>query len=360
MTITRWRVLVLVLVLSLTISLIPLQTAYAAGIIETKLNWRTDRDIKRFKNIGTNEVMELLAIKPGMTVLDIGTGTSQFVYEFANKLKGTGKVFATDVDSTCIAYIKEEAGKRGLSNLYPVLVKREGLDDFYGKHKYDLITLFHVFKTYEGRVDYLKKMRGFLSEEGRLILIFYKKFPPFSLNDFTGDFKGLARELSLEPVDSPFYKSLRQSTRRLIKQNSGAEPDEYLKQAIVEDFNRILADNHFGSNFIKNSAFKKELAFSPEERTFADWSLLSVIYKNIFSRKLLRAEELQYIAQINKLLIIQKFRPYLHKDKMFTSENAGKIKVNVEKAGYKLQKEYNNAIPFEDILVFTADKSAGK
>jgi cyclopropane fatty-acyl-phospholipid synthase-like methyltransferase len=94
--------------------------------------------------LATDKFLELLTIRPGMTILDIGTRTGQFAYFFAERLAGTGKVYATDIDEGCIRYVEEEAKRRGLDNLFPVLVKPEGVDEFYGRHRYDLIAFFHV------------------------------------------------------------------------------------------------------------------------------------------------------------------------------------------------------------------------
>jgi len=57
--------------------------------------------------VATDNVMDLPAIRPGVTILDIGAGTGQFAYEFAGRLKGTGRVFAADINESCIDYIPQ-------------------------------------------------------------------------------------------------------------------------------------------------------------------------------------------------------------------------------------------------------------
>ena len=357
---TRLQKYVFTCILLFVFALLQRQTINADGIIETKLRLRVEKDIKGLKLTARDKFMEVLAIKPGMTILDIGTGTGQFAFEFARILSGTGKVFATDIDTSCINYVKEEAARRGLANLHPILVKKQGVDEFYSKNKYDLITLIHVSIMHKPDLEYFREMRGFLEKDGRLIVVFHKTSPPFSPGDFTGDFKGLIRELSLEPDDSPFYKSLREPTKKLLRQNSKPEADEKLKSALIEDFNQILSDNRFGMHFVNGKVFKKGLVFYPDERDFADSLLLSMIYKNNFSRNKnnLHAEEIKDVARLNKLLILQKFRRYLHGNRMFTSMQSAKIRYTFEKAGYELLEEHADVIPFEDILVFKATGNA--
>lgn len=327
---------------------------------------RVERDIRRFGFAGTENVMGLLGIRPGMTILDIGAGTGQFAYEFSRRLNGTGKVYATDTQAECIDYIKKEAGRRGLSNLHPVLVRKDGVDEFYGRHRYDLITVFHVFMPYEDRVDYFRELNGFLAEDGRLILILYQSPAPYSPADFTGNFRGLIKELSLESSDSPYYRSLRDATRKRIRDNPDGESSVDLRRALVEDFNAILSDTAFFSRFLDGSVFRKDIGFSPEERVFADWLLLS--FKDT-DRKVLNTDiktsgiagandintaQMNRLRAMNKLLITQKFRRFLKRDGAFVSGLTPPIRAVFEKAGYRLEREYPDVIPFEDIVVFAA------
>lgn len=318
--------------------------------------WRIERDIQRFKLVATDNVMKLLSIRPGMTILDIGAGTGQFSYEFARRLDGTGKVYATDTNDFCIDYMSEEADRRGLKNLQPVLVKRDGVDGFYGKHRYDLVAMFHLSLVNADQVDYFRELRGFLAEDGRLVLILYKIPTPFSPYDFTGDFPGLIRELSLEPPESPYYKILKGSTRKLITDNPGAEPSEALKNAIVEDFKEALVDPGFSAHFFKGSVFRKEAAFSPAEERYADWLLLPFHDNSALKRRIKpgNASGAGRVKTINKLLLMQRFRKYLKSDGLFRSGFPSPVRAALEKAGYRVDREYPDLIPFEDMIVLSA------
>ena len=84
-------------------------------------------------------IIDTLRIKPGMDILDIGAGTGVFSFRFAEVLDNTGKVFATDISEEMIAFIKEKAAKFGYKNIYPVLVRSEGVDSFYKERSFDII-----------------------------------------------------------------------------------------------------------------------------------------------------------------------------------------------------------------------------
>jgi SAM-dependent methyltransferase len=320
------------------------------------ISLRIERDTQRFRFVATDITMELLDIKAGMTILDIGAGTGQFAFEFSRRLGGTGKVYATDTQTKYIDYIKKEADRRGLGNLYPVLVKKDGFDDFYGKHRYDLITLFHVSMPYEDRVDYFRKLRGCLTEGGRIILIMEKNPAPFTPSSFTGDIRGLIREWSLEPDDSPLIVNLKDSTKQLLRENSDVELSGTVRDGIVADFNKMLSDTRFCLHFLDGWQFGKDVSFSPEERVFADWLLLSFGGRNVFGRDIakLGPRGVKKIAQINKMLIMQRFRKYLQAEGLFVSGLTPQVKAVFEKAGYRLEHVYTDVIPFEDIIVYLA------
>jgi len=325
--------------------------------------WRIERDTRRFQAVATDNVMKLLEIRTGMTVLDIGAGTGQFAYEFARRLNGTGKVYATDWNEHCVEFIRKEAGRRGLTNLHPVLVGKDGIDPFYGKQTYDLITVFHMLMTYEDQIDYFRELRGFLKEGGRLILILYKIPTPFSSGDFTGDFAGLARELSLEPAGSPYYRILKDSTRKGIREHLEAEPSGELRGVIIGEFNEMLSDARFAAHFHDGSVFRKGLSLLPEEQQYADWVLSAYSDNSVRNiDRSVRTRDIdaqktsggRVLATINKLLIMQRYRKYLKKDGFFLSGFTPPIKAAFEKAGYRVEQVHTDLIPFEDMIVFSS------
>lgn len=338
--------------------------------------WRIERDVRRFRFAGTSEVFDLLAIRPGMTILDIGTGTGQFAYEFSRRLNGTGEVYATDTQARCVDHVRKEAERRGLGNLHPVLVAKEGLDAFYGKHRYDLIAIFHVDMPYEGKVDYLRELRGYLAEGGRLVLIRPKIPALFSAGDFTGDFRRLIGELLQEPARSPFSGILKNSTKELIRESPGASLPEAVRKAVVDDINEALQfRSRLYKSFVSGAVFRQEVGFSHEEREFADFLLLSFYRWKPDSSDALDLDSDTSTAAgnrsinpatqtgsgdkadglfLNKLLFLQRFRTFLKAEGLFASGITPSVGAAFEEAGYGVRDEYPDVIPFEDIAIFLA------
>ena len=54
-----------------------------------------------------SEVVEVLKVKPGMAVADLGSGSGYFTRRFVEALTETGMVYAVDVEPEMLAYAKE-------------------------------------------------------------------------------------------------------------------------------------------------------------------------------------------------------------------------------------------------------------
>lgn len=321
------------------------------------------------RSIATDKFMALMAIRPGMTILDIGTGSGQFAYIFAERLAGTGKVYATDIDEGCIRYVKEEARRRGLDNLYPVLVKPEGIDEFYSQHKYDLVTFFHV--PMPNKAAFLAGIRAYMAEDGRLAILHYRAPTLFSTEDFGDHFQELFGELSMEPAGSPFLKGLSDTTRQIVRKYNGGQPDDMMRKAIVEDFNRLLSDARFLGDFLdgqtvtKDAPFTpagnyyKDVDFNPAEKYFAEAQLYVLREAGLFDRnpRKTNPNEIIYVERLNKLFFLQRFRKYLDAERLFVPILNAKTKDSFEQAGFRLEKAERALLSFEDLEVFRLAKS---
>jgi SAM-dependent methyltransferase len=276
----------------------------AAAIRKPPLEHAIKRQQNRDEYIRFEAIIDALKISRGMTILDIGAGPGYASYLFAEKLGGTGKVFATEIREDFVDHIAGEARKRGLSNLFPVLVKAEGLDEFYGRHRYDLVFASNVYHALDKRVEYFSRLRSFLNPGGRLVLVLYNQASLFSADDLP-DVHAIVNSFSREDGDDPFLKRLSPPTRRLLDQKAAGEE---LRDALVEDFNRILVDPRFYRDFYGDSYFRRGL-FSPVERDFANWLLMTLKEDGIVDRPADRIDpkSLRTVIKLNRLFFIKRF-----------------------------------------------------
>jgi ubiquinone/menaquinone biosynthesis C-methylase UbiE len=75
----------------------------------------------REKRLQIDRVMDLLQLKPGGTVADIGAGSGWFSVRAARRVGPNGRVIAEDINAKAIAYIQQRAQREHLANIVPVL-----------------------------------------------------------------------------------------------------------------------------------------------------------------------------------------------------------------------------------------------
>ena len=63
------------------------------------------------------QLMELLELKPGMTVGDVGAGFGAWTMRFARELGPTGRVYATDIGAAQLAALRDVTQRERLNNV---------------------------------------------------------------------------------------------------------------------------------------------------------------------------------------------------------------------------------------------------
>ena len=77
------------------------------------------RQIAQERRAAENDVpqlMDVLKLKPGMTVADVGSGGGAFTVVIG-KWIGNGRVYATDINERALRLTRDYAGKEGLTNV---------------------------------------------------------------------------------------------------------------------------------------------------------------------------------------------------------------------------------------------------
>jgi ubiquinone/menaquinone biosynthesis C-methylase UbiE len=75
----------------------------------------------RDQRLQIDRVMDLLHLKPGSTIADIGAGGGWFSVRAARRVGPKGRVIAEDINPKAITYIQQRAQREHLANIVPVL-----------------------------------------------------------------------------------------------------------------------------------------------------------------------------------------------------------------------------------------------
>ncbi len=124
MTLRRKLLAILIAVFILSAPTLPAQTP-ALPSHPTSTPYAGDLSIfeepGRDKRLQIDRVMDLLQLKPGSTVADIGAGSGWFSVRAARRVGTSGRVIAEDINPKAIAYIQQRAQREQLPNIVPVL-----------------------------------------------------------------------------------------------------------------------------------------------------------------------------------------------------------------------------------------------
>lgn len=121
-----------------------------------------------------DEVIEVLGIRPGETVADIGAGTGYFTVRLAAQSPAR-TVFAVDIEPGMVAHIRDRAEDEGLDNVVAVLAE-PGAPDL--PEPVDVALIVNTFHHIPDRVGYFTALRSQMTANARLVIVDYRKGAP--------------------------------------------------------------------------------------------------------------------------------------------------------------------------------------
>jgi ubiquinone/menaquinone biosynthesis C-methylase UbiE len=133
---------------------------------------RSEREIEELPE----EALDRIGIRSGMTVADVGAGVGYFTVRLGKRVGPTGKVYAVDVQPEMLTMLKERIAKSKLTNVVPLLGTES--DPKLPGNSIDLILLVDVYHEFSQPQRMLSRMREALKNDGRLVLLEYKKEDP--------------------------------------------------------------------------------------------------------------------------------------------------------------------------------------
>ena len=153
------------------------------GINESYLdpNLSAIKWVERFEREGREvydnreAIVDVIGIRNGMSVADIGTGTGLFVPLLLEKAGSQGHLFAVDIVPDFLARVREQAGKNGWDNLTPVLCSERSVD--LPPNSIDIAFICDVYHHFEYPFDSLASIRKALRPNGQLILVDFERIP---------------------------------------------------------------------------------------------------------------------------------------------------------------------------------------
>lgn len=129
----------------------------------------TFEDPKRAEKLQIERVMDLLAIREGSVVADIGAGSGWFTVRAARRVGSTGTVYAVDINEQYLNHIKNRAEKEGFPNIRTVLGKEN--DPLLPSGRIDSILLLKTYHEFSKPLSMLRAMRNAMRQDALLGII---------------------------------------------------------------------------------------------------------------------------------------------------------------------------------------------
>lgn len=126
-------------------------------------------DPKREERLQINRVMDILQIKEGSSVADIGAGSGWFTVRAARRVGAAGTVYAVEINRDYLKHIEERAAQEKLSNIRTVLGKED--DPQLPAASTDAALILKTYHEIAQPIRLMRNLRGALRPGARVGII---------------------------------------------------------------------------------------------------------------------------------------------------------------------------------------------
>jgi SAM-dependent methyltransferase len=119
-------------------------------------------------------VMNLLGVKPGLTVADVGAGSGYYTVRLARRVGPTGHIYAEDVVPDYLERLAQRVRSEGLTGAV-TLVRGEQHDPRLPPGSLDLALLVHMYHEVQQPYGLLWNLRPALKPEAKVAIIDARK-----------------------------------------------------------------------------------------------------------------------------------------------------------------------------------------
>lgn len=164
-------------------------------------------DPERDKNLQIDRVMDLLGIREGRSVADIGAGSGWFTVRAARRVGAGGSVYAVEINEEFVKHIERRAAEEKLANVRAVLGR--GDDPALPPSSVDAVLILKTYHEVEQPVRLLANLRRSL-REGALVGVIDR--------EGKGDDHGISKAVVIEEAARAGYA--------LVSEHDFVKPDK--------------------------------------------------------------------------------------------------------------------------------------
>ena len=131
---------------------------------------------EREKEERTDKLVELLALKPGMSVADIGCGSGYLSERVAPRILPGGVVYGVDIQQEMLDLLAKKMKAKGIENVKPVM--GEEADPKLDWQSCDMMVMVDVYHEFEFPYEMIRKMIFGLKPGGQIVFVEFRGEDP--------------------------------------------------------------------------------------------------------------------------------------------------------------------------------------
>jgi len=116
-----------------------------------------------------NRVLDEIGVESGYTIADVGCGIGYFSVRLAKKVGQSGIVYACDIDSGALAFLKEKLERQNIRNLKIIQGMKD--DPLLPSSEIDMVLIVNTIHLIERPTEYLSKLKSCLKPDGCIVII---------------------------------------------------------------------------------------------------------------------------------------------------------------------------------------------
>jgi arsenite methyltransferase len=144
------------------------------------------------------KVMDLVGVRPGMIVGEVGAGHGYFTFKLSQRVGNTGKIYANDISRSALKYLNDRCKREGITNIETVIGEVE--DPLLPKDL-DMVFIVNAFHDLARPVELLNNLSLSLKPEARVVIL---DRDPEKVQYDTDHF--LSREMVLEKIEESVFE----------------------------------------------------------------------------------------------------------------------------------------------------------
>jgi len=116
-----------------------------------------------------NRVLDEIGVESGQIIADVGCGIGYFTMRLAKKVSNSGMVYASDIDTGALAFLKEKAVRQNIRNLKIIQGKED--DPLLPGSAIDMVLIVNTIHLIDRPSEYLSNLKSCLKPDGKVVIV---------------------------------------------------------------------------------------------------------------------------------------------------------------------------------------------